>query len=357
MGIYTRPNSPFYWANLERQGQRPLRVSLKVLIAGATPEQTKENATLAEAAYYALMGDLARRKYKLPSATVVTFNDRAAWYEEHHTVHHDGAMQEIPRLARLREEFGALALEDVTPDRWQQYVTRRTKIDGVSPSTVGRELAVLKAVLNTAVGSTLLVSPLAQVKRKNTRLKAKRTITAEEEPVFLKALKQLDREIHDLYVVGVGTLLRQENLLTLHRGAHRGEKLVLDTKTGPHQVPLTGPTLLQRRAASVLKRRMPAKTTDPFFPRWKARFAAYEDPGHPRVQFLRVVKQAAAAAEIPWGLHQDGIVWHTATRASGATRLLRDYKVDIRTVQLLGNWSSLDQMADYLGIDLTVFRG
>ena len=38
------------------------------------------------------------------------------------------------------------------------------------------------------------------------------------------------------------------------------------------------------------------------------------------------------------------MVWHTLTRASGATRLLRDYKKDVRTVQLLGGWSPLDQM-------------
>jgi hypothetical protein len=51
------------------------------------------------------------------------------------------------------------------------------------------------------------------------------------------------------------------------------------------------------------------------------------------------------------GLNNHGVVWHTATRASGATRMLRDYGIDVRTVQLIGGWSSLDQMAQYLGID------
>ena len=32
--------------------------------------------------------------------------------------------------------------------------------------------------------------------------------------------------------------------------------------------------------------------------------------------------------------------------------MLRDYQIDIRTVQFIGGWSSLDQMAEYLGLDL-----
>jgi hypothetical protein len=59
----------------------------------------------------------------------------------------------------------------------------------------------MKAILNTAVGEHLETSPLRAVKRKGTKLKAKRTITAKEKPAFLRALKAIDPELHDLYLV------------------------------------------------------------------------------------------------------------------------------------------------------------
>ena len=351
--VYVRPNSPYFWIRLEGSGER---FATKILKKGATGAQTKENRQLAQAAYTALMGDAARKVFKLPITKAVrTFHQQAEWYAEHHTLHHGGALQEAWKIARLRRFFGTRALGDITPTRWQAYTRERTTTDGVSLSTVGRELAVMKAILNTAVGEQLEVSPLATVKRKTTKLRAKRTIAAKDEPAFLKALKAIDEELHDLYLVGVGTLLRRETLLYLRRGAHRGDRLVVDTKTGPLQVPLTGPTPLQRRAARVLRRRMPASPDGYFFPRWKGTFAAYEDPGHPGGLFLKKIRRAAKAAGLPWGLKADGIVWHTATRATGATRMMRQYQVDIRTVQMIGGWSSLDQMAEYLGLDLELF--
>lgn len=357
MGVVVRSDSPYYWLNLERPGHRVLRESTKIPVHAPTPKQKKEQRELADALYAARMGDLARSQHgilPLPK-TVRTFAQQADWYEEHHLVHHRGALQERRKLARLRAFFAHDALEDLTPDRWQEYTTERTQTDGVSLSTVGRELAIAKQILMTAVPKYLPYSPLFTVKRKSPKLKAKRTITAAEEPALLKALKAIDLELHDMYLVGVGTLLRQETLVYLQRGAHRGDRLAVDTKSGAHEVPLTGPTPLQRRAARTLKQRMPKTAAGYFFPKWRARFAEYDDPGHPGVLLRKKVQRAARAVPIPWGLRNDGIVWHTATRATGATRMLREFGVDVRTVQMIGGWSSLDQMADYLGIDLDLF--
>ena len=349
MSIYTRPNSPFWWAHLE--GTKT-RLSLKIHVTGATPAQTKANKKLAEAAYKSLIGDVARARFALPSTQpAITFLTHSQWHETHHTAHHKSASREIRILKHLRKFFGSCALEACTPTRWQEYVTSRTGA-GVSVNTVGRELAVMKGVLSSAVGEHLEYSPLAGVKRKTVRGEAKRTIAAKEEPAFLAALKRIDLELHDLYVVGVGTLLRQENLLHLQRRSHRGDRLVVTTKTGPHSVPLKEPTELQRRAAAVLKKRMPLAPEGYFFPHWHARFAAYVESGHPRVLFLKKVRRAARYAGIPWGLKSGGIVWHTATRATGATRMLRDYQVDLKTVQFIGGWTSLDQMSAYLGLDM-----
>lgn len=342
---------------LERPGQKPVRISTKILVQASSKAQTTENRRLAEAAYDALMGDLARQRFKLPStAPPRTFHQQATWYLQHKTPTHRGADRERRRIAQLAFHFAYTALEDISPTRWTEYAAKRLTKDGVSVNTVGNELTVMKAILTSAVPEWLEANPLATVKRKKDKLPAKRTIARDEEPAFLRALARADREIHDMYLVGVGTLLRQENLLTLRRRDHRGDRLALITKTGPHQIPLTGPTPLQRRAATVLKKRMPRVSDGYFFPVWQDHFAQFADQGHARVQFLRIVRRAAEAAGLPWGIRQGGIVWHTATRATGATRMLRDYKVDVRTVQMVGGWTSLDQMMEYLGLDRGVFR-
>lgn len=355
MSVYQRPDSPYWWMLLERDGAPPLRLSTTIKVKAFSPDQATRNRALAEAAYDAAKGDLARARFQLPGGRQTrTVRDQAEWYLEHHTQKHDGARQEVRRIEQLIGYFGDLPLSAVTATRWTEYATIRLK--AVAKNTLGNELTVLKGILASAIGESLDVSPLLGVKRRKEKLPAKRTITKQEESPFLAALKQEDTELHDLYVVGVGTLLRQDNLLNLQRKAHRGASLALLTKTGPLQVPLTSPTPLQRRAAKVLHKRMPATTNGYFFPEWQKYFASFDDPGHPRVQFLRIVQRAAEAADIPWGIREGGIVWHTATRATGATRMLRDYKVDIRTVQMIGGWSSLDQMMEYLGVDRTVFN-
>lgn len=63
MGLYVRPNSPYYWMNLERPQQALLRESTKIPIRGGTAEQTKANRQLAHEAYAARMAELARARY------------------------------------------------------------------------------------------------------------------------------------------------------------------------------------------------------------------------------------------------------------------------------------------------------
>lgn len=354
MGVYTRPNSPYLWIKLPGRGGE--RFSSGVPKVGATPAQTKEHRQLAEAIYNVRMGDIARGRFDLPSRTpapaMITFNTQADWYETHVLTQHKGAYQEAWKLRPLRRFFGEMPLDQITPQRWQEYVAQRMQRDGVVLNTIGRELVVAKSVLHSAVGELLDYNPLATVKRKVVSVKAKRTITKKEEPAFLAALQRIDPELADMYLVGVGTLLRQSTLIGLRRGEHHGTFVAVMTKTGRHEVLLTGPTELQRRAARVLKQRMPQTADGYFFPRWQACFARYPDRTRPGFLLRRKVRAAAFAVGLPWGLKKDGIVWHTATRASGATRMLREHNVDIRTIQLLGGWASLDQLAEYLGINL-----
>ncbi len=350
MSLYEKSDSPFWWMLLEGTERR--RESTGIRRDAPTSEKRLLARAQAEEVYHARMVQLARQRVGLPVSTGATFATVSAWYETHHTARHRSAPRERVILATLRSHFSALTLPEIRPARWKEYETARLN-DGVSISTIGRELAVMKAILNAAVGEHVEVNPLAHVKRKTARIAPKRTMTHADEVKLLTELG--DDEIRDLYLVGVGTLLRQMNLVMLRRHEHHGARLVIDTKTGPHQVPLTGPTVLQTRAAKVLQARMPKTPGGYFFPTWQSRFHPNRDSGN--AWFLKIVRRAALRAGLPWGLKDHGFVWHTLTRASGATRMLTEHGQSIRTVQIIGGWRSLDQMSGYLGVDLADVAG
>lgn len=345
MGIYPRP--PFWWMLLEGHDRR--RESTGIRCDASSPAVREANRRHAEDIYHARMLQLARQRVGLPTVSETTFQAFSTWYEAHHTSMVRAPERERVILGHLRGTFGRRRLAEITPALWAEYATARTRA-GIARSTIGRELAVMKALLSAAVGVHVDANPLAGVARPVVVLPAKRTLSKADDVRLLAELH--DDEIRDLYQLGVGTLLRQMNLVMLQRKHWRAPTLVVLTKTGAHQMTLTGPTPLQTRAATVLARRLPKTHDGYFFPKWQARFA--KDRNGANAKFLQAFRRACRRADIPWGLANHGVVWHTATRASGATRMLREYGIDLRTVQLLGGWRSLDQMAAYLGVDLSV---
>jgi integrase len=347
VAVFTRPDRPkWFFMYLEGYGKKRERIPIRA--DAVAPKVRKANREAAEAIYHARMTQLAKRPVGLPSTVGETFERFSAWYDTNHIETHRGKARERVILKHLRGYFNAFKLTEITKGAWTEYATTRRNA-GVSVNTIGRELALMKSILVEAVGEHIEVSPLAHVKRKTERLPPKRTLTKADETTLLKELH--DPEIHDLYILGIGTLFREQNLIHLRRRDVHGSRLVALTKTGPHHLDLSGPTSLQTRALTMLQARWPKKPDDYFFPTWQARFAKNRDSGN--AFFLKVVRRAVIRAGLPWGLKHQGVVWHTMTRASGATRMLREFKIDVRTVQLLGGWRSLDQMAEYLGLDLT----
>lgn len=344
MGLFTRPDSPFYWALLEGTGRR--KINTRVPHAALTSEGRKALKIAAEAIYHQHMVNLAKRGVGLPVETSVTFEQYATWYDTHVISTHRSARSERSTLGRLRAFFGPTLLPDIRPSLVSEYEAVRLKT--VKRSTVNQEIAMLRAMLRKAEGEHFETSPLAKLRLKRQRLAPKRTITAAEEAALLTALRTVDTEIHDMYVVGVGSLLRLDNLATLRRHQLRVDRLVVDAKAGPHTISLTGPCELQTRALETLRARLPKAHDGFFFPSWGAAFDSDDQGVNSR--FLSRVRKAFNAVGLPWGLEAGGLVWHSATRATGATRMLREYRIDVRTVQLMGPWTSLDQMAEYLGL-------
>lgn len=339
MGVYTRPDSKYYWLLLERPSAKPLREATKLPLDAPTPVARRLLKQQAEELYALRMTALARSDYALSTDAVPrTFAEQATWYETHKLPTQRGAAVYRMYLPRFRAHFGVLALEAVTPARVDEYVTARltAKIGKtertVKPRTVNREIDVLKEILQSAVPDHLAVSPIAGLKRLRVVKPKKRTLTTKEEARLLAVLEPEDRA---LYIVAVDTLMRLSNVVQLRRAEDRGDHLdLLDSKTGPYTVPLS------RRARKALDALQKA---GPYF------FQRRRLVKQPRNGIRLMLKYACARCvpPIPYGRLAGGITFHTGTRATGATRMLQAGH-DPRTVQEVGNWADFRAMQDYL---------
>lgn len=352
MGIYVRQDSPFYWMLLERPGQKPVKQSTKIPVHAHSAEIRKQNRQDAEDVYAAAMGDLARTRHDLPThdGTTIGFTEYAWWYDTHRIAMHNGADREREILAHLLAFFGGRDLSMIDRARASEYMTWRAShtFHGkpIKPRTINREVALLKTMLTAAVGTHLKGSPLAGMKLlrviKPTK-KRKRTLTFAEEQRLLAQLTPADQA---LYVVAVDTLIRLSNVLNLTRGEYKRTHLELnDSKTGPYEVPLSD------RARTALDG-LP-NAGEYFFPHRRTAKTARDRRGVIR----RLLQRACAKCSppIPYGRALGGITFHTATRATGATRMLQAGH-DPKTVQQIGNWASFDQMGDYLETDDSLMR-
>lgn len=339
MGVYARKDSKYWWMLLETSG---VKCSTKILRDAPDAFSRKLQREQAEEIYRARMTDLARAENKLPALdpATITFSAFADWYETHHIAKHRGKAREQEILTHLRGYFGPLDLTAITDPVVVEYETIRLG-KGRKPGTVNREVALLKQILKAAVPTHLAASPLAgRAMLRTVRIK-KRVLSPAEEARLLAVLSPIDRA---LYIVAVDTLIRLSNVLNLTRAENHGTYLALvDSKTGPYEVPLSARA---RKALAAIP------DTGPYYFAHRRTAKTERDR---RGVIRRMLQRACAVVKIPYGRAIGGITFHTATRATGATRLLRA-GVDPKTVQSIGNWSSFDQMGDYLQTDMQLKR-
>lgn len=339
MGIYTRRDSPFYWMLLERPGRAPLKASTKIPKDAPDAMSRKLQRQQADTIYRARMNDLARLRHDLPAIDPVTttFTAFSTWYETHVLPKHRGHEREREILKPLRAFFGSDDLSAITDARVTEYETHR--LTTCKPSTVNREVDVLKRIVAAAVPDYLPHSPIAgraQLRRVKIQ---KRVLSPAEEA---RLLEQLAPDLRALFIVAVDTLARLSNVLHLTRAENKGTHLDLrDSKTGPYAVPLS---TRARAALAALPTQGPY-----YFPQRRVAKTERDRRGAIRMAVKRAC--ARCTPPVPYGRAIGGITFHTGTRASGATRLLQA-NVDPRTVQAVGNWASLEQMGDYLHTDM-----
>lgn len=343
VGVYQRKDSPFFWMLCERPGQKPLVRSTKVPIAARSVAARNEQRRAAEDVYRAQMTDLARQRHDLPLAdpTVTTFAKYAAWWTEHQLPRRRRSERDALALKHLRAWFDRVDLTVITRATVQEYITHRLAAKKKA-STVNREVDVLKIMLRDAIPAYLKASPLAGMKKLRTVPPPKRVLTPAEETRLLAQLPARDRVF---YIVAVDTLVRLQNVIDLRWSEVKAQHLELaDSKTGPYRVPLSV------RAKQALGS-LPREGVYCFPHRHTAK-----NMRDVRNAVGRLLKRACARCvpPIPYG-RGIGVTFHTATRATGATRMLRA-GVDPRTVQAVGNWKDFRAMQEYLQPDSAHLR-
>lgn len=324
MGVYTRPDSPYFWLYLETTKQKE---RTKILI-GETAAQRHEGRRLADQRYYQRMNELAARLYKLPSAQpAIRFDKYAAAYLADVISQHKGREREAEMVTILIRELGAELLSAIDQDRVRTY--RRIRRATIAASTANREVALLKAMLRDAVPKYIQVSPLVGMKSLPVVTPKRRIMTADEERRLLAIADPVERA---LLIVAVDGLIRMGDLLDLQRTDHKGDWLYVgDPKGGhPYEVALTA------RA----KKALAAIPGDDryFFQRYRRLKNEKGRRGAVRQALMRLCRDAG----VPYGKKNHGITFHWATRRTGATRLVVDRHASIPAVQRQGNWKTAD---------------
>lgn len=325
MGVYHRPDSPFWWLLLERPGQKPIREKTSIPVDGGAPPLTKELKRQAQEAYAKRMAELARGHYGLPVPIVGrTFADHRAWYKDHVSAHHRGASREYSALKYLGQFFDAYELRAIDQAVAREWRTWRLKT--VSTSTVRREEQMLKAILTSAVPKYLERNPLAGFRSLRATRTDTRVLTPQEEARLLKALPT--DEARTLVLCALDTLLRLSNVRNLTRAQDHKRYLYADTKVDAVRVPISTRlrTALNARPAGAL-----------FFP-------TYAGPSNNVT--LRMFMTACQRARVATGRATGGISFH-CLRHTGASRMLAA-GVDVKTVMEIGGWKNLKVLERYL---------
>lgn len=330
MGLYKRPNSPYWWMVLSAPGRKPKRESTRIPVKAPSAVQRAELKRQAEGVYARAQAAWVLEATGAGPKPAITLSSYLDWYERHVTAHKKGAIRERSMLKRLRTDLGQLELQALTRERIIEWRTRRARV--VQARSVNRELDVLKAALSAAVPRYLAASPARGLPRLKAPETAIFTLSHADEQKLLSTLSAADQAV---VITALDTLLRAGDLLRLEWIDDRGDHLTArDPKTGtPHKVPIS------RRVRAALDA-LPRTGTH-------ARYIfGHRRPKNGRsVELWRLIDAGAAAAGITTR-RGAGITFHSL-RHTGATRMLAA-GVDLRTVQQIGGWKNLRQLVRYL---------
>jgi integrase len=331
MGVFQRPDSPWWWLWLETAPSRQQKEKTTIKI-GTTAAQRKDSRRLAEDLYHQRMRQLAAKIHRLPiTPETITFAKYADWYHTHVSAHHRGATREAEILKTLVTAFGRYDLAAIDSAMVLEWRTSRVVIR--SPNTVNREVDLLKAIFSSAVPKYLEQSPLTDIRRLRGPRSETRVLTLAEERRLLIALAPADRAI---VICALDTLMRLSDVVNLRRDQDRGTYLVVsDPKVDPYKVPVS--TRL-RQALDALP------NAGPYYFSHRRIAKKARDYRSSIKSMLRCACQKAKP-KIPYGRKQGGLTFH-GLRHTATTRLV-EQGISLRIIQELGGWKSLRQLERY----------
>lgn len=342
MGVYTRPDSKFYWTLLERKNQRGIRQSTKLLVETTSSKQDKENAQLAEQIYHTRMAALLKQQHGIATpASHVTLATYAAWYLEHRTSKKATAARERSAIGHLVKHLGPVSLTALDRYSAQEYLTVRSK--KVSASTANREMDVLKDMLSWAVPKYVPINPLLGMKRLRVKRRGIRILSFAEELRIKKTVQRqtilkLDPiEGWALFTLALDSFMRMGDLVALTPDqVHRTYIHVEDPKIGPYDVALSA--RVQRAIATLRRRDQAAKWIFPTLRKGKGA-TAFEQ------QAMRWFREVCVAAGVPHGRAVRGVTFHSL-RHTGATRFMASGG-SLRDLMQQGGWSDVESVMRY----------
>src|SRR4030095_13134993 len=237
MGIYIRPESPYWWMYLETLKQKE-KTDIRV---GTTIVQRRESKRLALDRYHQRMNELAARLYQLPTARpAIRFAKYAEPYKTDTIAHRAGARRELEMCAHLIAFFGDDLLTAIDRDRVKAYHTmRRTDMPPAAAVTINREVDLLKGMLRDAVPKYLSASPLVGMPRLRIVPPQRRYVSEDE---FERLLAVGDAQDRAILLLGRDLLIRLGDLLDLKQTDRDGACLyVRDPKGGEPYAPGPSP--------------------------------------------------------------------------------------------------------------------
>lgn len=342
MGVFTRKDSPYYWLYLEPlRGTPDAFESSRIRRDQPTALQRKVARDNARQRYHDRLDEIANPPAPEPQAKPLRlFREQVAWYRENVLPHRRGREREDGILKRLETDFGALSLSDITKTRVMEWKTarlntptqiqakKRVKARAVKAGipAVERETDVLKAVLQSAVPDFLDASPIYGLKRLKSATPKRTLLTTTDEAKLLAVMRPDDAA---LLIFGMDGLVRLNDLLDIKREHDEKTQIwIADPKSGGgYYAPVS------RRARKALDA-IPDDKSGYYFSRRRISDKATEHQRRNAVK--QMLRWACKRAGVKYG-RGTGIIFHWATRRTGATRML-SRKVPLATVQKVGRW-------------------
>jgi integrase len=330
MALYRRRDSPYWWLCLERPGLDPIRVSSRIPIDGGTSEQTKRNRELAQQAYAAKMGDLARDRFQLPKdRPTIPFATYRDWYATHITTTKRSQLSERSILKQLGAYFDPSQLAQITTRDVIEWRTARAS--EVAPASVNREFQVLRHLLGSAIPKYLEGNPAAGVKQLRVPEQDVRLLEPHEEATLLALCTSVERAI---VLCALDTLQRLTNVASLQRAQDHGTHLtVLNPKVKGYKVPVSARL---RVALDALPKDGPF-----YFPSLQGGTNVAR-----RKRVIDLFTALLVKAKLPTGRKAGGLSFH-CLRHTGASRMLAR-GVDVKTVAQIGGWADISILQRYL---------